>query len=1011
MSGGLLSGLDRVEERPYQGWKTNKLVPSASPENDDVCLLEESSTSGNVEDSPYPTTCLSNGNRNPRDFKAHDSSYKIPKKTVSSNVEVKKGNTWFNSSFEIKQYSVRSKYSQAGLTPGKHRNDTDRITHKNEIGYRVVRQTEGSFISPSRRWKHASAPGWRQTEVSQSQKEMMLSCQVPDTKRNGTVSTNEKPECIQRHFQAVDKTQPKSNLAEEYKQNRSVSDSIFKQKSTPVIRPDKDKHKDENVGANSSDSDIQAKTRIASQLDSPHSSITKDISQDNCDDLFEDHCEKCLKKFLQGKKCPNCENNVFPSQAATPRKTLSPDRFYSVDSERSKVRTYGKPHGNGPRLLLARSDAKSADSENAVDSCQTNTRFRKRKNKGKSAIESDSDYSPGRPKRSGKQLKLALPKKVDVITLSDEEEVIETSTELIVEQSSHNTDADSFESTSSGPGLLRGIEDDKDGDQNSDSTGVKKTKSVTVKRKTPPSQETQPAAKKKSDILHGYTRDDAEIEIMIRQDVRIGTLACTATEPLKIICKTDEIKLGVDYGLKNMSLTIAGNDLTSFKMSQSSNPNVIVLGVTPGYAIKLCQKLPKQRKFLNPGSAISAERDIVLEVSENVKREVIADVAEWVTDKLSKEFDELSLTEVDRIKSFKSSPSTTKEQKSEPNEVSSTPLTTRSRTYNTRASSYKQPAKTVEKLFVYPPPPQPGGITVTSDDIRCLAEEEFLNDVIIDFYLKFVFYEKLKPEDRKRTHILSSFFYKRLTQRNNSLDNHGSTPDRMHSQVKTWTKNVDIFEKDFVFVPINENSHWYLAVICFAGHTEATYINEITDEDDETGSKDKDSETGTDKESENGNDGSEEEDADFELPALAKLQSAYSKPRRKKSLSKQTIKSQPCILVFDSLGGQRARCMFNLRNYLQVEWKVRRKESESREFTKDNIKGSHPKVPQQDNFCDCGVYVLQYMDSFFEDPITDFSLPIKKTDWFPLETIAQKRSDIRELIFKLKAAYRNDNHE
>ena len=26
----------------------------------------------------------------------------------------------------------------------------------------------------------------------------------------------------------------------------------------------------------------------------------------------------------------------------------------------------------------------------------------------------------------------------------------------------------------------------------------------------------------------------------------------------------------------------------------------------------------------------------------------------------------------------------------------------------------------------------------------------------------------------------------------------------MHSQVKTWTKSVDIFNKDFVFVPINE---------------------------------------------------------------------------------------------------------------------------------------------------------------------------------------------------------------
>ena len=31
-----------------------------------------------------------------------------------------------------------------------------------------------------------------------------------------------------------------------------------------------------------------------------------------------------------------------------------------------------------------------------------------------------------------------------------------------------------------------------------------------------------------------------------------------------------------------------------------------------------------------------------------------------------------------------------------------------------------------------------------------------------------------------------------------------SIPDRMHSQVRTWTKNVDIFEKDFVIVPINE---------------------------------------------------------------------------------------------------------------------------------------------------------------------------------------------------------------
>ena len=35
-------------------------------------------------------------------------------------------------------------------------------------------------------------------------------------------------------------------------------------------------------------------------------------------------------------------------------------------------------------------------------------------------------------------------------------------------------------------------------------------------------------------------------------------------------------------------------------------------------------------------------------------------------------------------------------------------------------------------------------------------------------------------------------------------------------------------------------------------------------------------------------------------------------------------------------------------------------------FSKDTIKGACPKVPQQSNFTDCGLYVLQYVESFFE---------------------------------------------
>lgn len=50
--------------------------------------------------------------------------------------------------------------------------------------------------------------------------------------------------------------------------------------------------------------------------------------------------------------------------------------------------------------------------------------------------------------------------------------------------------------------------------------------------------------------------------------------------------------------------------------------------------------------------------------------------------------------------------------------------------------------------------------------------------------------------------------------------------------------------------------------------------------------------------------------------------------------------------------------------YLEVEWEVRK--GTQRSFGKDVMKGSSPRVPQQDNFSDCGVYILQYVESFFE---------------------------------------------
>lgn len=53
-----------------------------------------------------------------------------------------------------------------------------------------------------------------------------------------------------------------------------------------------------------------------------------------------------------------------------------------------------------------------------------------------------------------------------------------------------------------------------------------------------------------------------------------------------------------------------------------------------------------------------------------------------------------------------------------------------------------------------------------------------------------------------------------------------------------------------------------------------------------------------------------------------------------------------------------------LLRYLQVEWEVKR--GGYRDFSVENMEGSHCKVPLQDNSSDCGLYLLQYAESFLQ---------------------------------------------
>ena len=44
-----------------------------------------------------------------------------------------------------------------------------------------------------------------------------------------------------------------------------------------------------------------------------------------------------------------------------------------------------------------------------------------------------------------------------------------------------------------------------------------------------------------------------------------------------------------------------------------------------------------------------------------------------------------------------------------------------------------------------------------------------------------------------------------------------SEAEKRHGRVKRWTKKVNIFEKDFLIVPINEANHWFVIIICQPG--------------------------------------------------------------------------------------------------------------------------------------------------------------------------------------------------
>ncbi|XP_053563541.1 sentrin-specific protease 7 [Bombina bombina] len=327
-------------------------------------------------------------------------------------------------------------------------------------------------------------------------------------------------------------------------------------------------------------------------------------------------------------------------------------------------------------------------------------------------------------------------------------------------------------------------------------------------------------------------------------------------------------------------------------------------------------------------------------------------------------------------------------------------------------------SRSLLKLIVYPPPPTKGGLCVTNEDLDCLEHGEFLNDVIIDFYLKYLLLEKFPKDFGERSHIFSSFFFKCLTRKDTGTDDCSlniSAAERRHQSVKTWTRDVDIFKKDFIFVPVNEKSHWYLVVICFPWLQEVVYEDRKVQQSSlkcnwakETSNQDsvivfndrlvKEEET---MEVENNCNSEIDDTTSFQSNSVFNEKSKEAEKSQHGKVCKR-----PCLLIFDSLRiGSVQSTVHILREYLKVEWKVKKKTA--REFSRSYMRDFYPKVPKQNNSTDCGLYLLQYVETFFQKPIETFEPPMRLENWFPHSVVKNKREEIKDIILQLYLQQKN----
>ena len=84
------------------------------------------------------------------------------------------------------------------------------------------------------------------------------------------------------------------------------------------------------------------------------------------------------------------------------------------------------------------------------------------------------------------------------------------------------------------------------------------------------------------------------------------------------------------------------------------------------------------------------------------------------------------------------------------------------------------------------------------------------------------------------------------------------------------------------------------------------------------------------------------------------------------------VEVKPYILVFCSVGIKNNKVLQSIRDYLSEEWKVTT--NTECNFTEEEMPVKYPRVPRQPNGTDCGLYLLHFVEMFFQRLVYILSL-------------------------------------